>query len=84
MREKSIGRAFGARLLGYGKEKELSKYEGFRVLIADVKETENSVIASLEIPGVEKKDIDLNITENSIEVKIEKKAEKEFKEDLKF
>ncbi len=78
--DRLFGRAFGSTgLLGI-KGKELSKYEGFRVPIADVKETESSVIASIEIPGVEKKDIGLNVTENSIEVKVEKKAEKEVKE----
>ena len=60
--------------------KGLAKYSGFRVPVDDIKETENSVIASVEVPGVEKKDIELNVTENSIEVKVEKKAEKEVKE----
>ena len=79
--DRLFGRAFGRTgLLEHGKGKELSKYEGFRVPVADVKETENSVTASIEIPGVEKKDIELNVTENSIEVKVEKKAEKEVKE----
>ncbi|MBI2523222.1 Hsp20/alpha crystallin family protein [Candidatus Woesearchaeota archaeon] len=78
--DRVFGRAFGARLLGYSKGKELSKYEGLRVPVADVRETENSVIANIEIPGVEKKDIELNVTENSIEVKVEKRAENEVKE----
>jgi HSP20 family protein len=78
-------RAFsGYRLLPHGREKELVKYRGFRMPVADLRETENSVIATVEIPGADKKDIDLNVTENTIEVKVEKKTEKEIKEKGKY
>jgi len=72
-----FSRAFRARLLTSGKE--LSRCEGFRIPLADVKETESNVLAVFEMPGVDKKDIDVNVTENAIEVKVEKKAEKEVK-----
>src|SRR3989338_1769485 len=79
--DRLFGKAFGRTgLLEHGKGKGLSKYEGFRVPVADVRETENSVIARIEIPYIEQKDIELNVTENSIEVKVEKTAEKEVKE----
>ena len=49
--------------------------------LADVKETDKEVITNLDIPGVNKKDIQLNITEDSLEVKVEQKHEtKEEKE----
>src|SRR3989338_4410749 len=48
-----------------------------RIPVADMLETESSVIASFELPGVEKEDIQLNVLDGRIEVKIEKKAEKE-------
>lgn len=62
--------------------KEFGK--GFRMPKADVQETENSVIATIELPGVEKENIDLNISEKSIEVKAKKKQEKEEKGKEKY
>ena len=53
--------------------------EFLRQPLADVKETDKEVIAKLELPGIEKKDIDLNITEDMFEVKAERKEEAEEK-----
>ena len=47
----------------------------FRQPLSDLRETNKEVIASIEIPGVDKKDIELNITENNLDVKVEKKSE---------
>lgn len=47
--------------------------------LTDLEETDREVIAKFELPGVDKKDIQLNITENKIEVKVEKKKESEEK-----
>lgn len=47
----------------------------FRQPLFDMRETDSELIASIEIPGVDKKDIQLNITENNLEVKAEKKQE---------
>ncbi len=66
-------------MLGYG-GKQLQKWSEFRMPVSNVYQTENSVIATFELPGVDKKDIDLNVTENSIEVSVKAKAEKEEKE----
>lgn len=44
--------------------------------LADIRDTEKDIIVSLEIPGVDKKDIQLNVTENGLEVKVEQKHEK--------
>lgn len=44
--------------------------------LADLKETDKQITASLDMPGVDKKDIKLNITEDGIEVKVEQKEEK--------
>ena len=43
--------------------------------LTDLEETDKEVIAKFEMPGVDKKDIQLNITEDKIEVKVEKKQE---------
>ena len=47
----------------------------FRQPLSDIRETDKDIISSIEIPGVDKKDIQLKITENNLEVKVEKKAE---------
>jgi len=47
----------------------------FREPLSGLKETENEVVASIALPGVDKKDIKLNITDNRLEVKVEKKDE---------
>lgn len=61
--------------------KALPNYAGKRGVISmrspltDLEETDKEVIAKFELPGVDKKDIQLNVTENKIEVKVEKKQE---------
>ena len=55
--------------------------EGFRQPLADVFETDKEVVVTVELPGVKKEDIDVRVTENSVEVKAEVKSEvKEEKE----
>ncbi len=61
-------------ILGNDKLLEKTK-KRFRQPLADLKETNTDYIATIEIPGVDKKDIQLNISENSLEVKVEKKSE---------
>lgn len=51
-----------------------------RLPVAEVYETENSVIAAFELPGVSKEEIELNIAEDRIEVKVERKLEKKAEE----
>lgn len=51
-----------------------------RLPVADIQETENSVIAAFELPGVSKENIELNITEDRIEVKVKRKLEKKAEE----
>ncbi len=58
------------------REKELSE---IRKPLADVIETESSVIATIEMPGVDKDDIVMKLTETSLDIKAEKKKEAEIK-----
>ncbi len=53
------------------KDKELA----IRQPLSDIVEKGDDVIVTLEMPGVDKKDIILNITDEYIEVKTEKKEE---------
>jgi len=47
----------------------------YRQPLMDITETDNEFIATLELPGVDKKDIQVNATEDGVEVKVEKKDE---------
>lgn len=51
------------------------KKELIREPLADIIERRNDVLAKIELPGVEKKDIELNVTDNMLSVKAEKKHE---------
>ena len=61
--------------------KSLPEYSGKKGNLAlkspltDLEETEKEIIAKFDLPGVEKKDIQLNTLENRIEVRVEKKQE---------
>ena len=45
----------------------------------DIAETDNDIIVKAEIPGVDPKEIDISITEDTLTIKGEKKEEKEDK-----
>lgn len=63
---------FGERLPAFKEEFEFAPS-------VDVSETDNEVIVKAIVPGVDKKDINITLTENSITVKGELKREKEEK-----
>jgi HSP20 family protein len=46
----------------------------------DVKEEDNSVVVSAELPGMDQKDIDLTVTKDSVRISGEKKHEEEKEE----
>lgn len=80
-----MDRIFGSmvgrrRLIPFGEKKDIERYEDFRMPVTDVKETESSILAYFELPGADKKDIDVNVTDKAVEVKVERKGEKELKE----
>lgn len=55
-----------------------------RTAVADVQETDDEVIATIELPGIKKEEISLNVTETMLEVKAEsKEEEKEEREGFK-
>ncbi len=59
--------------------------QGFsRTPVSDVRETESSVIADIELPGVDKKDINLIVTDDFIEVSVSSKKEKEIREKKRY
>lgn len=82
--EKMAARLYGIdrNLIGWGdQEKGITKWEeGFRAPLCDIQETDNNVIASIEVPGARKEDIDLEVSNDELEVTVERKSEKERKE----
>ncbi|RMF07258.1 Hsp20/alpha crystallin family protein [Candidatus Woesearchaeota archaeon] len=48
----------------------------YRQPLTDIWETDKEVVATVELPGVDKKDIQINATDDGIEIKVEKKDEK--------
>ena len=65
---------FGAEnLLADNTNKQL--VSNYRQPVCDTWETDKEVIAEIELPGVNKKDIKVNVSEDGIEVKTESKYE---------
>ncbi len=48
--------------------------------LADVKETEEAIVVTMDLPGVEKQDVDISISDDELRVVAEKKAETEVSE----
>ena len=53
--------------------------EGLALAPVDMYETENEIIAKFDIPGIDKNDIDVEVSNDTLEVKAEKSVEKEEK-----
>lgn len=49
----------------------------FRQATSNIFETEKDFVAEIEIPGVDKKDVEINITKDGFEVKAKKEIKKE-------
>jgi len=49
--------------------------------LADVKETDEEVVVTMDLPGMDKADVEISVTEDTLEVKAERKVEKEEKEE---
>src|SRR5260370_25860565 len=62
-----------------GPEESLSA--GVFIPPADIYEDENYITLKLEVPGIDKKDLDIRIEGNTLVVKGERKMEKEVKEE---
>jgi HSP20 family protein len=60
---------------------ERSAYDTPWTPIVDIYETKDSVIIDAELPGMKQSDIEVNVSENMLTIKGEKKQEKETKEE---
>jgi HSP20 family protein len=59
----------------------MSTKGGFSVPAVDLYEDKNELVAKVDLPGLEKDDIEVNITDQALTVKGERKKEEEIKED---
>ena len=57
-------------------EDEIDEPSDYRKAWAEFSETENSFVMNIEIPGVNKEDIKVNLTSNAVEIRADKKTEK--------
>ncbi|MFQ6055623.1 MAG: Hsp20/alpha crystallin family protein [Methanosarcinales archaeon] len=72
----------GPRLLERGKRGEIVPYtREYREPYLDMIETDKDIIVTADMPGVDKKDIDIRVTENNIEISAETKREAEEKKE---
>lgn len=58
-------------------------FSDYRKALVDARESEEEYVIAVELPGVEKEDIEVNANENSVEIKVEKEDKKEVKNDEK-
>lgn len=63
------------KLLPYPSEGKNVIENNYRKPLTDIWEDEKDYVANLEIPGVDKNDIEININEGNVEIKVEKKKE---------
>jgi len=67
--------------LGRPQYGEANILKGWREPLTNFRETEDDLIFTMELPGISKDDIQLNVTEDALEVKAEAKKIAEEKED---
>lgn len=78
VREK-MNRLFDDEMTSHGEEKDMvaSSWTPF----VDIYENEDKVVLTAEVPGIEDKDIEIKIEDNTLAIKGDRKFEKETKED---
>ncbi len=48
--------------------------------LADVKETDDSVVVTMDLPGVDKKDVDISVSEDNLRISATRQIEKDVEE----
>ncbi len=67
------------RMNPFGKKGEKPTVDTRREPLTDINETEKQVAITVELPGVNKEDIDINVTEEKVEVNVKTESRKYFK-----
>ena len=72
------------RMNPFGKKGEKPTVDTRREPLTDINETEDQIAITVELPGVNKEDIDINVMEDKVEVNVKTESRKYFKSiDLK-
>ncbi len=79
--QRDVNRAFEDMFKGFGSMPSVWGGEGVAAPKIDVKETGNGIEVSAELPGVDEKDIELELDDDVLTIKGEKKLEKEEKDE---
>jgi HSP20 family protein len=74
-----MNRMFEDVIAGKGEDKELTPSSWMPSV--DIYETENEIVLTAEVPGVEDKDIEIKIEDNTLTLRGERKFSKETKEE---
>ncbi|MGA2533278.1 MAG: Hsp20/alpha crystallin family protein [Candidatus Aminicenantales bacterium] len=74
-----MNRLFEDMAASRGEEKDLTTSSWAPAV--DIYETENEVVLTAEIPGIEEKDIEIKVEDNTLTLRGERKFEKETKEE---
>lgn len=85
--QKRMDRLFGGFMSDFGNDRDEMIEElslGYRKAFTNYKETDQEFVIQIELPGVEKEDIQLNVTDTGLEIKAEKKQEKTNKSDKEY
>lgn len=76
-----VNRAFEDVFKDFGAMTDMWGRNGVATLKIDVKETDKGLEVSTELPGVDEKDIELEVDDDVLTIKAEKKLEKEEKDE---
>ena len=63
----------------YGKKGEKPTVDTSREPLTDINETDDQIAITVELPGVNKEDIDINVMEDKVEVNVKTESRKYFK-----
>lgn len=74
-----MNRLFEDMVTNRGEERDLSASSWAPSV--DIFETENEVVLTAEVPGIDEKDIEIKVEDNSLTIRGERKFEKETKEE---
>ena len=67
------------RMKPYGKKGEKPTVDTSREPLTDINETDDQIAITVELPGVNKEDIDINVMEDKVEVNVKTESRKYFK-----
>ena len=67
------------RMKPFGKKGEKPTVDTRREPLTDINETDDQIAVTVELPGVNKEDIDINVMEDKVEVNVKTESRKYFK-----